>query len=139
MTDEDRLGIALFEVKGQTLPPDVGELTPVYSLRCSACSNLLGEVFKTSQGGLLWSRPMKPARANTTTTKRDADGEHVTFAVTKRRSVHAFLLDDLADDLVELRCSKHGWRALGPAVRLRALLRDTPKSGVLALESAKAL
>ena len=130
MSTPDRLGIALFEAKGRTLPPDISPPAPRYLLRCSDCAKLLGEVVATSQGGLLWS---KTQRVRATVTDIDTGVERM-----ERTSYSAaFLLDEATDDGVQVRCPACGWRQVGPIFRLNTLYSQPPADGVLPLIAAE--
>lgn len=122
----DPLLAALTEAGGQLTPDGVIAPTPRFTLRCAECDELLGEVFATRHGALYrWKQPRVRFRVT------DPDGRRPERMV-REPQLHAFLLAEMADD-IEVRCRRHGWCPVGPAVRLRSLVDRPPAGGVLPL------
>ena len=118
MTDEDRLGIALFEVKGRTLPPEVNPQAPRFTVLCQGVGALLASVHATSQGFLLLRQTPRARRVNI-----------ATGLTTRYPATAAYMVDDTGDDL-ELYCPdcKH-WRPVGDQALLRTLCDTPPRRG----------
>ena len=116
MSTPDRLGIALFEVRGRTLPPDVQQPSPRLTLTCHGCGALLAGIYATTVGHLLLSERPREGR------RIASDGT----LVERSTAVSASMLDQIGDNL-ELRCKKcNVWRALPDQDRLTQLCQAPP-------------
>ena len=111
MSTPDRLGIALFEVRGRTLPPEMAAPSPRLTVTCHGCRGQLAGIYACTVGTLLLlDRPRARRQSG-------PDG-----ALLRTNAVSAAMLDEVGDDL-ELWCQKCTcWRSMPDQSTLAQLI-----------------